>query len=65
MDSEFTKAEGTLSADLEQMLKTFFDKMDDDKNGEVRGLCTWASTYSMLCLYSFCDQLHGIDGVRT
>jgi len=33
--SEYVKAEGELSQELETMLKTFFDKMDDDKNGEV------------------------------
>jgi len=35
LNREYVKAEGQLSADLETMLKTFFDKMDDDKNGEV------------------------------
>ena len=33
--SDYVKAEGELGAELETMLKTFFDKMDDDKNGEV------------------------------
>lgn len=31
----FTKSGGTLTPGLEQKLKAFFDKMDDDKNGEV------------------------------
>jgi len=35
MTREYVKAEGELSQELETMLKTFFDKMDDDKNGEV------------------------------
>lgn len=32
---EFATKEAALDPDLEKMLKTFFDKMDDDKNGEV------------------------------
>jgi len=35
LNREYVKGSGELSADLEQMLKTFFDKMDDDSNGEV------------------------------
>jgi len=35
LNREFIKAEGVLEPELEKLLKTFFDKMDDDKNGEV------------------------------
>ena len=37
--SEFVKAEGELTPELETLLKEFFDKMDDDKNGEVSSCC--------------------------
>jgi len=35
LQREFIKAEAALPEDLEKMLKTFFDKMDADGNGEV------------------------------
>jgi len=56
----FTKSGGTLTPGLEQKLKAFFDKMDDDKNGEVsqeEAVKFWGKNFAKLNAKSMFNEV--------
>lgn len=64
---EFKKDEADLDAGLETLLKTFFDKMDDDKNGEVsydEAVKFWGKNFAKVNAKSMFNEVDE-DGNRT